>query len=283
MVLDFDNHIIECEKMDSQYTYEKTRGYQPGVAFVGATPVYIEGMNGNNPAKFDQENTLKRALAALKSKGVTVRRFRADNASYQPGIITLFDTEGCDFFIRATNKEKLMDAMMEIMDWKPVRLADDFFEIGAFKYQPTGLDKSYCIVTTRRPDATGSTNKVTGEKCIYRSIITNNRQLSDLDVVWTYNQRGAIEKNFDQLNNDWNWQKLPFSFLSENTAYMLVMAMGAIMYNYLVKLFASRVDFIQDTHRLKAFQFNLINVSAEWRGKTLLIHDQSRPWERLVG
>jgi hypothetical protein len=71
--------------------------------------------------------------------------------------------------------------------------------------------------------------------------------------------------------------------MSENTAYMLVMAMGAIMYNYLVKLFASRVDFIQDTHRLKAFQFNLINVSAEWRGKTLLIHDQSRPWERLVG
>jgi hypothetical protein len=44
---------------------------------------------------------------------------------------------------------------------------------------------------------------------------------------------------------------------------MLVMAMGAIMYNYLVKLLASRVDFIQDTHRLKAFQLNLINISAE--------------------
>ncbi|MFN8396682.1 MAG: hypothetical protein U0176_18800 [Bacteroidia bacterium] len=49
------------------------------------------------------------------------------------------------------------------------------------------------------------------------------------------------------------------------------------------KLFSSRVDFIQPSFRLKAFRFNAINVSAEWRGDTLLIHDKSRPWEKLAG
>jgi hypothetical protein len=29
VVLDFDNHIIECEKMGSQYTYEMNRRYIP--------------------------------------------------------------------------------------------------------------------------------------------------------------------------------------------------------------------------------------------------------------
>jgi hypothetical protein len=283
VVLDFDNHIIECEKEDSQFTYEKTRGYQPAVAFVGQTPVYVEGMNGNNPAKFDQENTIKRAVDLLKTKGVGIRRFRADNASYQPEILKMFDVEGCDFFIRATNKEKLFMGVTDILDWKPARLGEDFFEIGSFEYAPFKMDKSYRVVTTRRPAANGKVNKHTGLAMVYRSIITNNRTLSDVDVVYTYNQRGAIEKNFDALNNDWNWQKLPFSFLSENTAYMLVMAMGAVMYNYLVKLFASRADFVLDTYRLKAFQFNVINVSAEWRGKTLLIHDRSRPWAKLLG
>jgi hypothetical protein len=52
--------------------------------------------------------------------------------------------------------------------------------------------------------AVAETHKITGEKFVHRSIVTNNRTMKDLDVVWFYNLRGAIEKNFDQLNIDWN-------------------------------------------------------------------------------
>jgi len=285
VVLDYDNHIIPCEKEDALFAYTKDRGYQPGVCFVGQTPVYIEGMNGNNPASFDQENTLKRAVALLESKGLTVRRFRADNASYQPEIVKMFDKDGCDFFLRATNSAYLIESMtVGIRNWKTVRLGTDTFEIGAFEYTPfdsTRNEKSYRVVTTRRP--TDKPHHITGENFIYRSIITNNRQLSDLDVTWTYNQRGAIEKNFDALNNDWNWSNLPFSYMAQNTTFMLITALGMILYNWLVSMFAKRVDFVEPTFRLKAFRTHVVSVSAEWKGDTLIIFDQTKPWERLAG
>lgn len=283
-VLDYDNHVICAEKCDALFAYTKERGYQPGVCFIGQTPVWVEGMNGNNPASFDQENTLKRALENLESRGIKVRRFRADNASYQPEIIRMFDTPGCDFFLRATNSRDLYEAM-DIFDWKQVRLANDTFEVGEFTYVPfsdKGANtKPYRIVTTRRP--TDEPHHITGKNFVYRSIITNNYAMSPVEVVATYNRRGYIEKNFDILNNDWSWQKLPFSYLSENTAFMLVMAMGMVLYNHLVRLFASRVDFVEETFRMKAFQFNVINVAAEWKKDLLVIYDQSRPWEKLVG
>lgn len=45
-VLDYDNTIVETDKHDATYTYQKKRGYQPGVACVDDVPVYVEGRNG---------------------------------------------------------------------------------------------------------------------------------------------------------------------------------------------------------------------------------------------
>ena len=41
-ILDFDNVITENEKQDAQYTYKHSRGYHPGIAFIGRIPVHIE-------------------------------------------------------------------------------------------------------------------------------------------------------------------------------------------------------------------------------------------------
>lgn len=284
VTLDYDNHIIPCEKYDAQFTYDKRQGYQPGVAFVGTTPVYIEGMNGNNPAAFDQPATLKRALDNLKTKGIDVFRFRADAASYQAESIELMDSNGIDFYIRALADTPMWDEITDICDWQTVTLAEDTFEIGSFEYVPLtskGNTKSFRFVTTRRP--ADEIHKVTGEKYVYRSIATNNRIMSDLDVVWFYNQRGAIEKNFDALNNDWNWSCVPFSLMSENTVFLLVTAMGMVMYNALLDIFSKRADFVEPTFRLKAFRTHVVSVAAEWKGDTLLIHDNTKAWERLAG
>ena len=175
---------------------------------------------------------------------MSVRRFRADNASYQPEVNRLFDREGCDFFLRATNSEDLFMGVTDIFNWREARLGDDTFEIGEFEYVPfKGKNtKAYRVVTTRCP--ADKPHHITGKPFAYRSIITNNLQMADIDVVWTYKPRGAIEKNFDILNNDWNWSKLPFSFLSENTTFMLTTAIGLVMYNYLMDLFFKRVAFV---------------------------------------
>jgi len=291
-ILDYDNTCIPCEKEDSDWTYLKFRGYQPGVSFIGQIPVYIEGMNGNNNAKFDQTNTLKRTLSNLKRKGIQVKVFRADAASYQSEIFELMTEENITIFVRAENNPDLMDFIKYHRSnaWDTVTLKYDTFEICSFEYTPFSAQKSYRknqkeyrIVTARRPRADGKPHHITGEPYVYRSIITDDQNISDLEVIATYNQRGAIERNFDVLNNDWNWNKLPFSFLSENTAFMIITAMGLVMYKYIVELFADRVDWIEETDRLKRFRYNVISVAGEWEGDTLMIHDESRPWEQLVG
>jgi hypothetical protein len=281
ITLDYDNTCIECEKEDALWTYKQFRGYQPGVCFAGSIPVYIEGMNGNNPASFDQGNTLKRAVGLLESKGVKVGIFRADAASYQPEVIDLFSQDGCKFFIRAANNPDLMDYVMHQSpsEWKKVVLGKDEFEACSFDYVPQFKNnahkkdaKKYRIVAQRRvalaPDAKG--------EYVYRSIITNDRKMTP------YNNRGYMETQFTELN-DWNWCKLPFSYLSENTAFMLVTALGFVAFNHVLKVFSRRVDFVEPTFRLKAFRFNAINVVAQWRGNSILIYDKSRPWEKLAG
>lgn len=281
--LDYDNTCIPCEKTDSQWTYKKFRGYQPGVCFIKDTPVYIEGMNGNNPAFFDQENTIQRAVDALNSKGIEVSRFRADNASYQHEVVKMFDKDGCDFFIRASANTEMWDDIADLKTWKEVRIKNDTMELADFEFVPfkgkKGNTTPYRMVTSRRK--VSEVHKHTGEKYIYRTIVTNNRTMSNADVVATYNSRGRCERVFDQLNNDWNWSRLPFSKLGENTAYMIVMAMGMVIYNYLVKVFAGMADFVKPEWRLKAFRLHVIMVSAQWEGETLIIFDTTRDWERL--
>ena len=282
-VLDFDNVTLPCEKEDSTFCYKGFRGYQPGVCFIGEIPVFIEGMNGNNQAAFDQHNTLKRTLDLLESKEVGIRRFRADAASYQYEVVKLMNERGIEFFIRAKSSKSLMEPVTNITKWEPVRLGLDHIEVASFEFTPfVGRNEtSYRIVVQRRP--VDRPHHITGENFIYRSIITTNRAMSEIDVIWTYNQRGAIELNFAVLNNDWNWNKLPFSYLSENTAYMLITALGLIMYKYIVETFAERVDWVEETDRLKRFRYNVITVAGEWKKDTLVLYDTSREWEKLAG
>ena len=81
--LAYDNQVIATEKYDARRSYKKCEGYQPGVASIGKNIVYIEGRNGNSPAKYQQEETLTRAFSLLDQQGICIKHFRAASASYQ--------------------------------------------------------------------------------------------------------------------------------------------------------------------------------------------------------
>ena len=99
--LAYDNQVIATEKYDARRTYKKCEGYQPGVASIGKNIVYIEGGNGNSPAKYQQEETLTRAFSLLDQHGICIKRFRADSASYQQKVISLVEGTSQHFYIRA--------------------------------------------------------------------------------------------------------------------------------------------------------------------------------------
>jgi hypothetical protein len=111
----------------------------------------------------------------------------------------------------------------------------------------------------------------TKDTYIHRSILTNDHKSTEIEVVEYYNARGASEKIFDQMNNDFGWKHLPFSFLNQNNAFMIITAMIKNFYNYFVAIVANKFDDINPTTRIKRFVFRFITVAGRWV-------DQGREW-----
>jgi hypothetical protein len=71
----------------------------------------------------------------------------------------------------------------------------------------------------------------------YRTILTNDWESSDKEVIEYYNQRGKSEKVFDVMNNDFGWKRLPFSFLDQIGTFMIITAMIKNFYTYFMCLY----------------------------------------------
>lgn len=262
--LDYDNVIIETEKQDSTWTYKKNKGYQPGVAFIGQTPVYIEGRNGNTPAMYRIAESLENCIRLLNSEKIKFKYFRSDSAAYQFDVVKLMDANNIEFFIRADTVRALREEAVKIKRWETITTDSQTFEIGEMDYLPffgkyTAKEepKFYRTIVKRVKDSEG--------KYTYYSIITNNTSMKPNEILYFYNQRGAIERNFDDLKNNFNWKRLPFSYLNENLVFMIVGAISNIIYSYIIKAFSKKVDFVKKTFRLKNFIFHFITVSSHWK------------------
>ena len=71
--------------------------------------------------------------------------------------------------------------------------------------------------------------------------------------------------------------------MDENTTFMIVTAIGQILYKFLKREFAKKVDFVEESDRLKRFRYNFISVPAEWNRGELIIYDDSKQWYKLAG
>ncbi len=71
-----------------------------------------------------------------------------------------------------------------------------------------------------------------GDAFVYRSILTNDGQSTEKQVIEFYSQWCRSEKLFDVMNHDFGWKHLPCSFMYENTAFLIITAMAKNFYNY---------------------------------------------------
>lgn len=265
--LDYDNQVQPTEKYDAKKTYKKTYGYQSGIASIDNMPVYIEGRNGNSQAKYLQADTLSRAFSNLTDNNIRIARFRADSASYQRDVIEVVERNSNSFYIRAKRCAK-MDDMIESMPkekWEKIRLGIQEMEVADISgYKPFGGDKPYRLVISRIKRKDGQTDIFSGEAYTYRGILTNDKQMCNLDIVAFYNARGESERLFDVMNNDFGWAKMPCSFLSANTAFMIMTAIYANFYSYLIGEYSKRISWLKPNYRLKKFIFRFITVAGKW-------------------
>lgn len=53
---------------------------------------------------------------------------------------------------------------------------------------------------------------------------------------------------------------MPFSFLEQNTVYLIFMAMCNVLYQYIIRIFSASCDFLKPIYRLKKFTFRLVCI-----------------------
>lgn len=260
---DFDHQVIPTEKYDTKYTYKHNRGYFPGVATVGGLIVHVENRDGNTNVRFKQAETLKRSFKSLYDRGIKIDRCRMDCGSYSEEIVGTVHGYCRKFYIRASNPARQMDRICKIKDWTDVELGFEKYEVTSIPFDSFLTEENYRLVVQRQK-LDKKQISLFGAGCKYRCILTNDHESSEKEVIEYYNSRGAQERVFDRMNNDFGWKHLPFSFLRENTVFLLVTAMLNNFYQLIVDNISRKLDFVKPTDRLKRFVFRFVSVPAKW-------------------
>lgn len=273
-ILDYDNTILYTNKLDSKSTYKKAFGYAPGVGIIGNKIVFVENRNGNSAAKDLQCQTLTRMFSELQRQDISIDTFRADAASYQLNVVHLIAQKTRRFFIRACMSGALAQKIAEIKDWTQVKVGSEVIFRGEIKYTPFTRTlkrkkrlheaREYRLVVSKVERNDKQVNMFTKDAFLYSAILTNDYNLSTNEVVEFYNQRGAIEKEFDILKNDFGWKNLPFSKLEQNTVFLIFTAICRNLYQYIIEVFSLKFEGLNPKFRIKKFIFRFISIPAKW-------------------
>lgn len=261
---DYDNQITENNKYDAKRTYKKNKGYFPGVSTIDDKIVYIENRDGNANVKFKQSETLQRSYQLLLKEEIRINRSRMDAGSYSKEIIDVVDRYSKLFYIRANKSDNLFEQIKEITNWQTVEINYKDYEVASIPFRQFYQERNYRLVISREKSNDNQFDVFTGDTFTYRSILTNDWESTEQEVIEYYNQRGSSEKTFDIMNNDFGWRHMSFSFLNENGAFMIITAMIKNFYNYFVALVSKVFEGINPKTRLKRFVFRFISVAGKW-------------------
>ena len=211
---DYDNQINANNKWDAKPTYKKNKGYFPGIATIGNKIVGVENRDGNANVKFKQADTLERFYSSLQSEGIYINRSRMDAGSYSKEIINVVDKHSKMFYIRANKSAAMFEQIRAITDWKDIEINYKNYQVASIAFIQFFEERNYRLVIMREKNKDNQLDIFTNDDYIYRSILTNDHQSTEKEVIEYYNQRGSVEKIFDEMNNDFGWKHLPFSFLN---------------------------------------------------------------------
>ena len=259
---DFDHQFIETEKHDAKPTYKKFLGYGPGVAVIGDMIVGIENRDGNTNVRFNQKDTLERIFKRLESSGISISRARMDCGSCSEEIVGMVEAHCRHFYIRANRCSSLYDSMFALTDWKKEEINGIEFELNSILVEKW-KGKPYRLVIQRQRRMDGDLDIWEGEYT-YRCILTNDYESSVRDIVDFYNLRGGKERIFDDMNNGFGWNRLPKSFMAQNTVFLLMTALIRNFYKTIMQRLDTKKFGLRRNSRIKTFVFKFISVPAKW-------------------
>ncbi len=195
---------------------------------------------------------------------------------YRPGVYVIGDMIG------ANRCSSLYDDLFSLRGWKTEEINGIQFELNSILVEKWE-GKCYRLVIQRQKRMDGELDLWEGEYT-YRCILTNDYDSSTRDIVEFYNKRGGKERIFDDMNNGFGWNRLPKSFMSENTVFLLLTALIHNFYKTIISKLDTKAFGLKETSRIKAFVFSFISVPAKWimtaRQYVLNIYTENRAYAR---
>ena len=237
VTLDIDATPALCDKREAQRTYLGEKGYLPMLGHIGATG-QVAGCAfraGNVPPAQDNAGFIRTCVAGLPA-GVSVKRLRADAASYQGAVFQYCDEHELEYVIRAKRSQAMKAWILERPEavWTPL-MRDGKAVAGQQTCRGVWtMDKyhnTFTLVVQRcrkggqqaldlGEDATEDETTMTDGRYLYRALATNRDDLTDSAVVHWYNRRGEDSENrIKELKSDFAGERLPCGQFEANALY----------------------------------------------------------------
>jgi len=208
------------------------------------------------------------AFESLKNNSIHIEIFRSDSAAYQQSVVEVVEQNCTHFYIRIDDSQNLREAIKDIpeTDWQDITINNKKVQVADTPFQPFGAKKTYRAVVQRRKKKNGQYDIFTQSPYAYYAIMTDNEQ-PEATPQWVtefYNGRGDSERNFDILNNDFNCNRLPFSFLDANMIYLFAAAISFTLFEWIKQVFFCKGVLANTAMRCKKFLFDFMILPARW-------------------
>ena len=161
--------------------------------------------------------------------------------------------------------------MKRLTGWTTVEIGFQQCDVQSFPFESFEDVKHCRLVVQRQRKQKGEQLDIFDGEYTYRCILTNDWDMTEEEIIQHYNRRGTAEQVFDRQNNDFGWAHLPKSFMNQNTGqlvlttvFLLITAMAANFYRYIVALPLMCLFGVEATDRVKSFLFRFVAVPAKW-------------------
>ncbi|MDP6719144.1 MAG: IS1380 family transposase [Pirellulaceae bacterium] len=261
--IDMDGHLVKTTgkcKEGMDISYDGTWGYHPLVLSLAETGEVLRLVNrsGNRPSHEGAADQCDRVIHLCRSAGFRQIVLRGDTDFSQTEHLDRWDKEGVVFRFgydampnliekadklpektwkrlkrppayevrteRRSRPDKVKDDIVREREFDVLRLQSE--EVAEFKYRPTACKKTYRMIVVRKNISVEKGENRLFDEVRYFFYITNDRESTPSEVVFSCNDRCNQENLIEQLSNGVRAFRAPVDNLMSNWAYMLMTSLA---------------------------------------------------------
>lgn len=221
--LDNDATIIDAEKAEAMWTYQKEPGYQPLLGFLFELGLILrdEFRDGNVPAEARAVEFLDLSVQMMP-KGKKIRYYRSDSAACQAGVINYCFGHDMLFTITADKDEGVMEVISSIKseEWEPYEkdreTAESVHTINKTK-------EAFRLIVQRWPKLQGEL--FNPDPYCYHAIATNREEPAK-EIARLHNQRGQVENFIKELKYGFGMDWMPCGETYTNAVFFRIVVIA---------------------------------------------------------